>query len=256
MSDGRDFLPPDVRSLVDAERHRHAIPDDARVRLASKLASAVPAFGHGAGGSAPNAAAGGSAASGTSGASTVFGAAGAKVLVALSVVGIGAVGMHALPAARPVAPRVVVGPVQSVASVASVASAASIAFSASVPPAVDDSPRIVAVSPPAAVVRTAVSTSTRAEVSSAELAEERRLLDRARAAVVRGAPDEALPLLASHAERFPDGALAEERFALEIRALSRLGRTDEARTRLAALASRYPHSFLLKGATDDVAAPH
>jgi hypothetical protein len=247
MSDGRDFLPPDVKSLVDAERNRFAIPDDARVRLASKLALAVPAFGHGAGGSAPPGGSVASGASGASGASTLLGSAGAKLLVVLSVVSAGAVGMQ-LRSARsavtsaPPSRTLIVAPVVQHAPVPPAASAES-----ALPPPVN----VPTPSPPS-TVHAAVAVPTHAEVSSPELAEERLLLDAARASIVRGAAEEALPLLASHAARFPSGALSEERLALQIRALSRLGRADEARGLLATLASRYPHSFLLKGATDDV----
>jgi pentatricopeptide repeat protein len=46
--------------------------------------------------------------------------------------------------------------------------------------------------------------------------------------------------------------LAEERDALRIRALVRLGRLDEARALFDQLRAAYPHSFLLEGVAADV----
>jgi hypothetical protein len=88
----------------------------------------------------------------------------------------------------------------------------------------------------------------------ASLREERSLLDAARTAIVRGEPDAALVATAAHEARFPQGALAEERDALRIRALARLGRSDDARALLATMRAKYPHSFLLQGAAADVAS--
>ncbi|HEY3256485.1 MAG TPA: hypothetical protein VGJ91_21145 [Polyangiaceae bacterium] len=62
-----------------------------------------------------------------------------------------------------------------------------------------------------------------------ELAIESALLERARSAL-RGAPSEALALVREHAERFPRGQLAAERALIEIDALQRLGRDQEARS--------------------------
>lgn len=84
-------------------------------------------------------------------------------------------------------------------------------------------------------------------------AEEHRVLDEARAAIVRGEPEKALDATAQHAARFPHGTLAEERYALRIRALARLGRTAEAEASLAEMRARYPRSFLLEGAAEEIA---
>jgi len=84
------------------------------------------------------------------------------------------------------------------------------------------------------------------------LVEEQRLLDKARDALARGEPEAALDATAQHAVRFVHGKLTEERMAIRIRALARLGRKDEAQTLLTAMHGRYPHSFLLEGATRDV----
>ena len=90
------------------------------------------------------------------------------------------------------------------------------------------------------------------EESAATLEAEHRVLDEAHAAVVAGDYDKALAATAEHAARFPKGMLAEEREAIAIRALARLGRTEEARARLDKLRASHPQSFLLEGATEDV----
>jgi hypothetical protein len=55
----------------------------------------------------------------------------------------------------------------------------------------------------------------------------------------------ALPLIAEHAREFKNGRLAEEREALRVRALSGLGRTEEAQHAADAFGSRFPRSVLL-----------
>ncbi|HEX4478510.1 MAG TPA: hypothetical protein VH142_25685 [Polyangiaceae bacterium] len=75
--------------------------------------------------------------------------------------------------------------------------------------------------------------------------EELRLLQQARAAVARQDFAAALPLIAEHAREFKNGRLAEEREALRVRALSGLGRTEEAQHAADAFGSRFPRSVLL-----------
>jgi hypothetical protein len=70
---------------------------------------------------------------------------------------------------------------------------------------------------------------------------EAELLRRAQSAL-GASPARALALTAEHQRRFGAGALAEEREALAIEALRRLGRTPEAQRRAAAFTRRYPHS--------------
>jgi hypothetical protein len=72
-----------------------------------------------------------------------------------------------------------------------------------------------------------------------------QLLQRAQDAL-GGAPARALDLLNQHAARFPGTGLGQEREVLAIDALVRLGRTDEARARTAAFASRFPRSAHLR----------
>jgi hypothetical protein len=64
--------------------------------------------------------------------------------------------------------------------------------------------------------------------SSGGLSLEAALLEQARREM-RGAPSVALSIAAEHASRFPRGQLAAERTLIQIEALSRLGRAQEAR---------------------------
>jgi hypothetical protein len=68
------------------------------------------------------------------------------------------------------------------------------------------------------------------------------LVERARVALLRGDPREALVTLMGHERQFPQGALAEEREVLTIEAMLALGRRKEALVRARAFRERYPNS--------------
>jgi hypothetical protein len=70
-------------------------------------------------------------------------------------------------------------------------------------------------------------------------------LQQARTAVARHDFAAALPPIAEHTRRFREGRLAEEREALRVRALSGLGRADDARRAADAFEARFPRSVLL-----------
>ncbi|HVH45170.1 MAG TPA: hypothetical protein VM925_22615 [Labilithrix sp.] len=72
------------------------------------------------------------------------------------------------------------------------------------------------------------------------LAEEKRLVDEARAAFARGALHEAEAILSAHARRFSNGQLAPERDALVIRVLVADGRTAEATAKARQFRLDYP----------------
>jgi hypothetical protein len=74
------------------------------------------------------------------------------------------------------------------------------------------------------------------------LPEEVRLLSRAEQQLNEGLAGDALKTLTEHEQRFPAGALAEERVAARVQALCILGRTAEARSELAKLMRAYPRS--------------
>jgi hypothetical protein len=230
MSDDRDVLPADVRALLRAERTRMSVPDDARTRLAKRLAVGLPGFGPvllpAAAAAWPHAA---------------LTATAAKVLVAMALGGgvaatYDAVG-HRSPGRAPQVSTVVAREIASEAG-----------------PVVVDEPDAEVRTLPVVVPTVAAPRASPSRAPMASLREEQRLLDAARDAIVRGEPEGALAPTAIHAERFSRGVLAEERDALRIRALARLGRLKEARALLAQLRATHPHSFLLEGAAADVEA--
>lgn len=75
-----------------------------------------------------------------------------------------------------------------------------------------------------------------------QLSEENRALLQARQALRSNDPAGALGLLEQSQKRFPRGALAEEREALTIEALARLGDTARSATRATAFLRNYPRS--------------
>jgi outer membrane biosynthesis protein TonB len=68
------------------------------------------------------------------------------------------------------------------------------------------------------------------------------LLEQARTAMRSGDAGRALELIGEHERLYADGALVEEREALVIEALAKLGRRDEARARWMKFATSYPRS--------------
>jgi hypothetical protein len=90
---------------------------------------------------------------------------------------------------------------------------------------------------------------------SSELAQERALLDVARADAAQGEAAQALGITEQHRRKFPRGRLSEEREALAIRALLSLGRAAQARERAQAFRSTYPNSFLTPALESALAAP-
>ena len=95
----------------------------------------------------------------------------------------------------------------------------------------------------AAAGRPSPSSQAEGAQRAGELAAESELLERARSAL-RRAPSEALGLAREHAERFPRGQLAAERALIEIDALHRLGRDQEAQTLAQAWLARTHHDDL------------
>jgi hypothetical protein len=70
------------------------------------------------------------------------------------------------------------------------------------------------------------------------------ILKRARTAVAGGNFSAALGAIGEHQRRFPDGNLREEREALRVKALSGLGKNDEARAAAERFRERFPDSVL------------
>lgn len=86
------------------------------------------------------------------------------------------------------------------------------------------------------------------------LAEQRALLDTARAAFMHGDAEATLRTLAEHSRRFPKSMLEEERAALEIKALAAAGRREQASVKAARFKAQFPQSVLLPSVLDSLNA--
>ncbi|HYP98132.1 MAG TPA: hypothetical protein VER96_05630 [Polyangiaceae bacterium] len=108
--------------------------------------------------------------------------------------------------------------------------------------------------PPPRSNRSTVSTPSASASGDrlASLAEQQALLDVARAAFARSDYSGALQTLATHAARFPKSVLAEEREALQIKALAASDRLQEARALATRFQARHPQSLLLPSIKDSV----
>jgi hypothetical protein len=94
------------------------------------------------------------------------------------------------------------------------------------------------------------SSTTGARVSfsairGSQLAAERALLDEARSAIIQGEAAGALERLERHRRTFANPILDEERDAMEVEALVKAGRENEARARADAFRKRSPTSLFL-----------
>lgn len=94
--------------------------------------------------------------------------------------------------------------------------------------------------------RAPTATATVANAAHGEdLAKERAVLDVARSALGRGDAANTLVATAEHERKFPQGALIEEREALAIQALALQGRRTDAQARGDRFRKRFPRSMLL-----------
>jgi hypothetical protein len=98
-------------------------------------------------------------------------------------------------------------------------------------------------SAPRSSVRPATSRAT-----SDSLKEEVRLLSRAERQLGDGLGEDALATLDEHEQRFPRGALTEERMVARVEALCMLARMPEAKAEMGRLVRAYPTSLHLNGA--------
>jgi hypothetical protein len=214
------WLPSDVKALLDAERGHAEIPSAAKARLARKLAPSL------------HAAVGAKAMAGWK----AFVLKGTLVVAAAG----GAVAL-ADHARRDVPATVEVAPPPPSTMVAPVV-ARVVAAEPSAPP-----PEVASVSSPAPIAIKRAKPVDPIE----RLEAERKVLDEARDALQRAEPALALDATDRHATQFARGTLTEERCALRVRALARLGRKDDARAAASDMAARFPRSFLLEGAMRD-----
>jgi hypothetical protein len=120
------------------------------------------------------------------------------------------------------------------------------------PPADAASPTLVPPSEPAVAVPSGRSTplSEGSSKPGPRIGQEVALLSKAQAELSGGRANLALLALAEHAQRFPRGALAEERMATRGRALCALGRMAEAEAELNRVEKRNPGSPYLPRARE------
>lgn len=227
MSDDElEPLDPVLASLFDDERRRGDAPAGARARVLDRLTASFGAAAGGASHAGPG-----------SNAGRAVGGAGAWTSRALPILGafvvggaVGGVAVSALSSPRVVyVDRVVPAP-------------------APVRSEPTSSPQVTA--PPEDVITSAPSASApparRAADSGRDdtLVKERAILDVARTALGRGDGASAIDAVERHAREFPRGQMSEEREAIGVQALAKLGRHEAAATRGAAFRQRYPNSVL------------
>jgi hypothetical protein len=117
--------------------------------------------------------------------------------------------------------------------------------SSPVPPvAAPPSPAPEAPAAPPPSIKDDRAPATRRPTDGAAYAVELGLLQRARTAVASKKFSVALDSIAEHERLFPAGRLREEREALRVKALSGLGRQDDARAAAERFRDRYPRSVL------------
>jgi hypothetical protein len=217
-----DPLPDDLRDLLAPEKRLPSAPGKERVRARLDATLFGPGGGGGPDGEAPKTPPAAPAAAG-----------GALAKIAAAFLAGGIAGGALVATLRE--PRVEVR--ERVVTVTAEAAA----------PEAVSVPRVDHVeAPPPSVSAPSATTSAAAPAPAASdsLSAERALLDPARIALGKGDGANALAAVDRHAAKYPTGKLAEEREAIAVQALVRLGRKDEARARGARFLSRYPQSVL------------
>lgn len=218
-------LSPEVRALLDRERGIPSVPAPVRKRALARARAALVAGRVTVPSSFPGAR------------RTRWGIVVAVACVA--GVAVAAAGFQMGARHRPLTTSAESSPVAPVAT--SPAPAIPAAPIDAPPSSATAAPAPIAVPPSTPTPSNGVSHASQAEPAPDEL----RLLREARAAVARRDFEAALVPIAEHARRFRNGRLAEEREALRVKALSGLGRTEEARHAADAFEARFPRSVLL-----------
>ncbi len=235
-------LEEDVREALLAERERPPVlNDEGKRRVLARLAISMAGI---AGASAATLAGasiakGAAATAGTSLARASL----AKIVFIAAIAFVAGGGTHAAymeyaSARSPTPTKATSGPL--VTSVASPSSTAPVAPSSIVP--------VVDVASMPIVIRTAdASASKGAEPTALDgpalRLRERSLLESAQTALAHGDAADALSTVTRHAVEFPKSVLAEERDALRIRALAKLGRCDDVRSSTESFIVVFPRSL-------------
>lgn len=213
-------LSPSVESLVAHERVPPPQPEDVRARVVSRAHEATIQ-----GPPLPVRVA-------PTGVSPTLVASAAGVAVAVGIVAAIYLGGRSTPRSPP-APAPTAAPTLAVAP----APPAPVAATSEATPSTPST---------SATVTGASEPSARPAASSRQAAlEEIQLLSRARQADARGDYAGVLTAVTEHERYYPGGRLAEEREVLRVKALSHLGRGDQARRAAARFRRQFPHSVLL-----------
>jgi hypothetical protein len=246
---------PTDRRLVAALRAESPAPSEVRARVRGRLEAAIPGMTRGPdggreqdpeneheqepGGPGP-----------TGGAGQTLGGWGAQGIgIAAFLIG-GATGAALVASLSRAPPRIIYvdRPVPQLSAPATPAATSTDASSRPAPtaphsPTSSPMPSPTSPSPSAPAARSPSFAS--ASPHASRFAEERRLLDDARASLLQGEPENALARLDLHRARFADGLLSEERDAMQVEALVRAGRADDARERARLFRARSPGSLFL-----------
>jgi hypothetical protein len=222
-------LNPDARRLVDLARRHRTPGEDAKLRIAERLAVPLAAsLAAGAAASAAKAAAAAEMAAGAKAGATLFGSLGFKiaaVLVLSAAVTTLAVSQLSSGPSTAMSPRP--APAARAPEPARFFPAAPSADATEADGSRDLAPPILpSALPPAKSPSVA---PTRAAEPAHELAQEAALLHEAQAAWRAGQSAQALSLANQHAQRFPHSQLGNERDVLRVLSLCKLGQTQAAR---------------------------
>jgi hypothetical protein len=235
------LVPLDPR-VLDTLRAERPAPQDARDRARARLEGVIPGMRRGSGGGGDGPTGGGAGPAGGG-----FGARGVGLAGLLLGGATGAALVAALARTPPARVVYVDRPISAV-----VVPAKSSPPPATPAPVMPPAPtalerpvekRAVVVAPAVPVVAEVARLAGARRAS--RLGEERMLLDEARAGLVQGDPGHALEELDLHRARFAEGLLAEEREAMQVEALVRLGRYDEARERAGLFRARSAGSLFM-----------
>ena len=233
-----DELHPDLEALLDAERARPPVDDAMRARLRTRIGLGV---GLGVGAAALTVGLGkGSAVKAWFAAKWVV----LFAFLAGGVVGFGVRGF--------VVPRPIYVPVGRDVPPSLAPSASLLPIAASTTPPTAPVTSVSAAKPLAAKSAPIPSVSASASVEAS--ADEARLVETARTALVRGNAADALAALDAHSAKYPAGERAEEREALAVQALVKAGRTDDARSRAERFKKSFPGSIYLGAVNASIAS--
>jgi hypothetical protein len=240
MSDRPDELPDDVRALLlVAERDAPAAPEGARAMVLDRVFATVSAAPTS---DAPSDAAPPPSVAASAGVGIVRFALASLAVVGAVVVTTVAVSRQRAPSDHRPTPRRAATAAPSSPLAPPVAEHT---ISRTLAPAAPIAVTTVATAPVQPAPRAANARRASEDEAPEDLAAEQRLLAEGQRALARGEADAVLSSVRAHAQRFARGALAEERDALEVRALLLARRDAEARARAERFRRRYPESVFL-----------